>query len=354
MNSSRSKLGGLAAVVATALLSAACDDGSESEAAPPAAVACLPGPTDHDQDDTLRLNHLQAKSTHNSYHIEPEGNSLDDWRYTHLPLDQQLETQGVRHFELDLRFDADLEVFEVYHLLLIDQETTCRLLTDCLATIRSWSDLHCSHHPIVVQLELKDSQPADVEAYFAKLHAALLAAWPVERIITPAAVRGDHASLAAALASDGWPALGGQRGKVLFMLDDGGAFQEAYTHGHQHLEDRLIFAQGNPDQPFAAVAVINDPLGGASAITTAIEAGLLVRTRADSGSVEPLNEDFARQQAALDSGAHFVTTDYPAAVSYTDYWLDIPDGTPSRCNPVTSPAGCESTAIEDPELVAPR
>lgn len=352
--SSRSQLGGLIALVTSALLVTGCGDGDETEPVPPAPIACLPGPADHDQDDRLRLNHLQAKSTHNSYHIEPEGNSLDDWHYTHLPLDQQLGTQGVRHFELDLRLDADGEVFEVYHLTLIDEETTCRLLTDCLATLRSWSDPHCSHHPIVVQLELKDSPPGDVEAYFAILHQALLAAWPLERIITPATVRGQHASLAAALASDGWPTLGGQRGKVLFMLDDGGAFQEAYTHGHQHLEDRLIFAQGNPDQPFAAVAVINDPIGGASAITTAVEAGLLVRTRADSGSVEPLNEDFARQQAALDSGAHFVSTDYPAPVSYTDYWLDIQDGTPSRCNPVTRPADCESTAIEDPELVTPR
>ncbi len=354
MHRPRSKLPPLLFAATTALPLTGCGDEDTSEETPPVPVACLPASSDHDQDDRLRLNHLQARSTHNSYHIEPEGNSLDDWHYTHLPLDQQLEIQGVRHFELDLRLNAELEVFEVYHLVLIDEETTCRLLTDCLATLRGWSDLHCSHHPIVVQLELKDSQPADVEAYFAKLHAALLAAWPVERIITPDAVRGDHPSLAAAVAIDGWPTLGGLRGKVLFMLDDGGAFQEAYTRGHQHLEERLIFAQGHPDQPFAAVAVINDPVSGASAITTAVEAGLLVRTRADSGSVEPLNEDFARQQVALDSGAHFVSTDYPAPVGYTDYWLDIPDGTPSRCNPVTSPTGCESRAIEDPNLLTPR
>ncbi len=330
----------------------ACADEDGDVGAEALPIACLPAPADHAQDDSLRLNHLQARSTHNSYHIETEGNELDDWRYTHLPLDQQLDTQGVRHFELDLRFSQELGVFEVYHLPIIDEQTTCRLLPDCLAAIKGWSDRHCSHHPIVVQLELKDGQQADVEAYFAKLHADLLAVWPPERIITPALVQGDHDSLADALQTEGWPTLGGQRGKVLFMLDDSGAFQEAYTHGHSDLDDRLIFAHASPDQPFAAVAVLNDPVGGAAAIAEALAAGMLVRTRADAGSVEPLSEDFARQQAALTSGAHFVSTDYPGPVDYTSYWLDMPEGTPSRCNPVTSPAECEATAIEDPELLA--
>ncbi|RLB60146.1 MAG: hypothetical protein DRI90_14395 [Deltaproteobacteria bacterium] len=330
---------------------AGCADDDVSAATLP--TACLPASADHEQDDSLRLNHLQTKSTHNSYHVETDGNELDDWRYTHVPLDQQLETQGVRHFELDLRFSEALGGFEIYHLPIIDEQTTCRLLTDCLAAIKGWSDQHCSHHPIVVQLELKDGQPADVEAYFATLHQDLLAVWPAERIITPASVQGDHDSLAAALQDEGWPTLGGLRGKVLFILDDSGAFQEAYTHGHLDLNDRLIFAHASPDQPFAAVAVLNDPVGGGTAIAEAVAAGMLVRTRADSGSVEPLNEDFARQQTALASGAHFVSTDYPAPVAYTSYWLDMPEGTPSRCNPVTSPAECESTAIEDPALVAP-
>jgi hypothetical protein len=310
----------------------------------------MPPLANHPQDDALRLDHLQAKSTHNSYHLEPEGNTLDDWRYSHLPLDRQLEEQGVRQVELDLRFSHELGVFEVYHLPVIDEVTTCRRLTECLATIKAWSDQHCGHHPIVVQIELKDPLPDEPEGYFDALHDELRAVWPLERIITPALVQGAHSSLADALRDEGWPALGEIRGKVLFMLDDSSGFQEAYTHGRNDLDGRLIFAQGSPGEPFAAVAVINNPVGGAAAIAEALTAGMLVRTRADSGSVEPLAEDFTRQQAALDSGAHFVTTDYPAPVDYTSYWLEIPDGTPSRCNPVTAPPPCTSTAIEDPAL----
>lgn len=350
MQRSRPSPGWTIAASAAALAVAACADQPAGEE--PSPIACLPSPADHRLDDSLRLDQLQAKSTHNSYHVEPEGNVLDDWRYSHVPLDQQLDTQGVRHFELDVRFSEALGVFEVYHLPIVDEQTTCRLLSDCLAAIKGWSDQHCSHHPVVVQLELKDGQPADVEAYFATLHEELLAVWPPERIITPASVQGSHGSLAGALQDEGWPTLGEVRGKILFMLDDGGAFQEEYTHGRADLDDRLIFAHATAGQPFAAVAVINDPVSGATAIADALAAGMLVRTRADAGSVEPLAEDFTRQQAALSSGAHFVTTDYPAPVETTSYWLDMPDGTPSRCNPVTGPAECESTDIEDPLLLA--
>jgi hypothetical protein len=348
----RSELAWRIVVTTCALAVAACGDEPATvvEEAPP--IACLPAPADHLQDDALRVNHLQAKATHNSYHLEPEGNTIDDLGYSHLPLDRQLDEQGVRHVELDVRFSHELGVFEVYHLPVVDEDTTCRLLTGCLAVVKRWSDEHCGHHPVVVQIELKDGQPVDVERYFATLHESLLSVWPLERIITPMRVQGDHASLADALRDEGWPVLGEVRGKVLFMLDNASAFQQAYTHERTDLDERLIFAHGTPGQPFAAVAVLNDPVGDATAIADALAAGMLVRTRADSGSVEPLAEDFTRQQTALDSGAHFVTTDYPAPVDYTSYWLDIPGGTPSRCNPVTSPAGCEATAIEDPLLLA--
>src|SRR5262245_16488950 len=62
------------------------------------------GPTfDYPRDGELRLNHLQAKGTHNSYHIAPEGDLIPALEYTHMPLDVQLSSQGVRQFELDVR-----------------------------------------------------------------------------------------------------------------------------------------------------------------------------------------------------------------------------------------------------------
>jgi hypothetical protein len=303
------------------------------------------------QDDTLRLQHLQAKSTHNSYHVETAGNLLDAWHYTHVPLDRQLGEQGVRHVELDLSL-VDTS-FEVFHILLLDEETTCRAFTDCLAAIKGWSDAHRAHHPITVQIELKDPPQADYEAYFAALHGEIGAVWPPERVITPALVQGEHATLGEAVKGDGWPTLGALRGKVLFTLDNAAEFQEAYTHGRRDLDGRILFAHAAPSDPFAAIAVLNDPVADSAAIAAALEANMLVRTRADSDSVEPLAGDTSRRDAALASGAQFVSTDYPAGVNYTDYFVEIPEGTPSRCNPLTAPAKCTSEAIEDPAFVGP-
>ena len=60
-----------------------------------------------------------------------------------------------------------------------------------------------------------------------------------------------------------------------------------------------------------------------------------------------------RREAALASGAHFVTTDFPGPVDAHDYVLEIPGGTPSRCNPVTASSDCAATALEDPARLSP-
>lgn len=312
---------------------------------------------DYPLDDVLRLNHLQTKSTHNSYHIETEDNTVGEWRYTHAPLDVQLGTQGVRHVELDLRYDLNLEAFEVYHLPVLDEQTTCRKLTDCLRVLKNWSDAHRAHHPIVVQFEIKDAVPADeagAESYFAALHEEILRVWPDDRILVPDEVQGDAPTLREAVLSKGWPTLGEVRGHVMFTLDDSGDARKAYTKNHTSLAGRILFADASPADPWAAIAILNDPIGEAAAIAEALAANMLVRTRADGdpGAVIETGSTIERE-AAIASGAQFVSTDFPAKVPEAEYWVEIPSGTPSRCNPVTAPSECSAEAIEDPKFVGP-
>jgi hypothetical protein len=80
---------------------------------------------------------------------------------------------------------------------------------------------------------------------------------------------------------------------------------------------------------------------------------MLVRTRADWDLVQPLAGDTSVRDAALAGGAHFISTDFPAPVDGIDYWVDIPGGTPSRCNPITAPPECTAEAVEDPAFVGP-
>jgi hypothetical protein len=305
-------------------------------------------------DDLLRINQLQAKGTHNSYHVQTEGSDVTSWKYTHAPLDVQLGKQGVRKFELDTQYSAEVEAFEVFHLALLDEETTCRLFVDCLATIKAWSDRNPAHHVVFVQIEPKDRVPADAEAYFADFEAEILSVWPRERLVTPADVQGSAATLREAVLANGWPTLGATRGKLLFFVNDAGSFREAYTYGGQRLDDRLMFVESSPEHDYAGVLIINGPEGNVERIQQVVSDGFLVRTRADSDIGESLaGGNQAQVLAALESGAQVLSTDFPAPVESTSYFFEVPGGTPSRCNPVNAPAECTSEAIEDPAFVGP-
>ena len=54
------------------------------------------------QDHLLRLNHLQMKGTHNSYHLRPDPLVAPDWDYDMPTLTEQLTVHGVRQVELDV------------------------------------------------------------------------------------------------------------------------------------------------------------------------------------------------------------------------------------------------------------
>src|SRR5688572_23467590 len=150
-------LPGLRALLAAlALASAALGRGGDPQTPAPLPMEEPPVPTfDYPLDDVLRLNHIQTKGTHNSYHIQPD-NQIPEWAYTHAPLDVQLGEQGVRKVELDIHYNNDTGAFEVYHVPLLDEKTTCRLLTDCLKVMKAWSDAHPAHHTIFIQIEPKD------------------------------------------------------------------------------------------------------------------------------------------------------------------------------------------------------
>ncbi len=303
-------------------------------------------------DDTLRVHHLQAKATHNSYHLRPES-PLVEWDYEHAPLGEQLERQGVRSVELDLNFDARCGRLEVYHVRVLDERTSCRLFTDCLLALRTFSEGHPGHQPLMVHLEPKGAEGLWDEARFALLEREILSVFDRGWIITPDEVRGELPTLREAITTRGWPTLGATRGRVLFYLDDSGAPRAVYTRGGRDLQGRLLFVDSDPTDPFAGVVILNDPISNAMAITSALTQGFLVRTRADSNPVVARTNDRTQAERALASGAQLVSTDFPAPIAGSMYSVAIPGGSPSRCNPVTAPPQCTSAAIEDPTRLTP-
>lgn len=295
-------------------------------------------------DESLRLNQIQFKGTHNSYHLEPAGASPDQ-RYSMPTLTEQLAFFGVRGFELDIHYEAG--VFGVYHLPTGDDRTTCRRLHDCLAELKAWSDAHPGHHPLVVFFDPRDQ--FDVEKvidHLDELDLALAAVWPRGRIVAPDDVIRGEADLMAGVARHGWPTLGATRGKIMFVLWGFGDIPYQYTREGASLAGRLMFTAATYTGWRHGLVVGMDIAQEQEAqIADAVHAGYFVRTRSDDlptrGASYP-----ERLAAALRSGAQAILTDYPRAGDYPDYVMTIPEGTPSRCNPQTAPAACAPADVE--------
>ncbi|MCK6551737.1 phosphatidylinositol-specific phospholipase C1-like protein [Myxococcota bacterium] len=315
-------------------------------------AACSPARPVPPLDDVLRLNHVQSEGTHNSYHVEPTEIVVDEWRYTHAPLDVQLESQGVRHFELDVHRDEPAGPFLARHLAYIDPVSNCPELAQCFDAVARWSRAHPLHSPITIIMELRVGfDEATVEGLFEDLDALVRTSFG-DLLFEPDALRGDAATIRDVIRAEGWPTLAVLRGKVIVALNEGGDFRRTYTRGDAGLDGRAMFVTAEPEHPYAALIKRDEPTTSADDIRALVEEGFVVRTRSDSCCTEAWANDRSRLDVALASGAQLVSTDFPAPVDGVDYFVELPGGTPSRCSPVGAPAECTSLAIEDPEWLA--
>ena len=217
----------------------------------------------------LRLNQIQALGTHNSYHVAPTTRSPPSrqWQYSHDPLDVQFQSEGIRQIELDVW--ANPNGLQVFHVPYVDAGVTCSLLEACLQTVKTWSDAHPKHMPIAILLEIEDVPytpeilPFDAAA-FDQLDAEIRSVFPPASVLTPDDVRGQHATLAEAVTTDGWPTIDSVRGQVMFLMDNAGAYRDTYTAGHPTLEGRMIFTNSEVGRPDAAFIKLNNPIGDAT------------------------------------------------------------------------------------------
>lgn len=380
----------LGVVTVLALGVAACSSKHDSAVSPATTVVAYP------LDDHLRLNQMQVLGTHNSYHVAPDPalasvlNKIDPaWprtlEYTHVPLDAQLADQGIRQVELDVFADPagglysfrhgppavgqpgaselpalDTTGFKVMHEQDVDYATTCLTFVACLDTVKQWSDANPGHAPLMILVEAKDGPIADPQklgfvvplpfdsAQFDALDAEVRSVFPADQLITPDDVRGTNETLEQAVLGGGWPTLGQSRGKVMFALDNA-AKRATYTEGHPSLRGRVFFTNASPGEPEAAFIERNDAGPMQAEITDLVRKGYVVRTRADAEMVGPAANDTTWRDAALASGAQWISTDYPVVdARFPNYVVTIPGGTPGRCNPITAPPDCQSTDIENP------
>jgi hypothetical protein len=296
-------------------------------------------------DAVLRLDHVQLRGTHNSYHQASAALLDPTYGYSHAPLAVQLEAQQVRAFELDVHKNAEGEI-EVYHLSDFDPGTSCLRFTDCLSELHDWSVAHPEHVPLVVWIEVKDTGGGSILLDLTPVDAAIREVFDDAELLTPDSLAADHASPRARVEAEGWPTLGELRGKLLFVLLNADR-AELYTEGFVGLAGKPMFAAAPVERyadGWAVVTKINDPTRAAE-IGAALDAQMLVASNTcGAGTVAVACQ--AELDAALETGSHTLHDDFPAAVDGYDYFLEFPEGTPARCNPITAPAQCTAQAIE--------
>jgi len=163
---------------------------------------------------------------------------------------------------------------------------------------------------------------------------------PPAKLLTPDDVRGDYATLEAAVLAHAWPTIAAARGRFLFVLDESGEKLKTYVDGHPSLKGRVMFGNAKPGTPEAAVLIMNNPDKQFRAIQHAVRSGYLVRTRADAETREARTGDRSRMETAFASGAHYVTTDYYREDERfaTGYKVHFPGERFARWNPLLLPA----------------
>jgi hypothetical protein len=307
--------------------------------------------------EEIRMNQVQVLASHNSYKqaIDPSlrkilretmGDRLQGLEYNHLPFAGQLD-RGLRGLEIDVVNDPEGGRYarpaglawvkerglpagpaydpeglmrqpglKVLHVQDMDFRTHAYTFRQALRQLRSWSDQHPRHLPIVITMNAKQDVidrpgftrplPFDAKAYDA-WDAEIRAELSGGKLITPKDVQASYATLNAAVRAHAWPTVETSRGKFLFVLDEGEEQWKLYLAGRR---DRVMFVNVPEDHPEAAVRIVNEPRKNTGYIQRLVRSGYFVRTRSDADTREARANDRTRFEAALESGAQLISTDY--------------------------------------------
>jgi hypothetical protein len=342
--------------------------------------------------EQLKINQLQVIGSHNSYRLRTQDDIFNklvelgqlisgfldpkELDYSHEPLATQLGQYGMRALELDIYNDPNgglfynqrgnelvgipvesgvpelLEPgFKILHIPDIDYRTHHYTLKSALQALKTWSDANPQHLPIFVQVETKtdgindyleypgvaiplpfttgaaDSLDAEIKSVFGE---------SLDKVITPDRLRGTHSTLQAAVSAGAWQTIAQARGKFFFIIDGNYDF---YIQSHPLFAGRVMFGFAPPRSPECAFIIANNSIEQIDSIKQWVSEGYMVRSRADAGTIEAREGDYSAMNAAFESGAHIISTDYyrpdPRAATdtaWTDFCVKFADGSTVRPN----------------------
>ena len=325
------------------------------------------------------INQIQVIGSHNSYKqaIEPalfsvfkkmDSASASKIDYEHISIPAQLDL-GLRNLEIDVYADADggkyahpkgLEWaknqsvfdpagsmnkpgFKILHIPELDFRSSVPTFIDALKLLRRWSESNPNHSPVFITLEAKDdsikrpgfTQPEIFSSkVFDELDQVITENLGKSHLISPDDVRGKYVTLEQAVLHQNWPKMSNAKGKFLFVLDATGRKRATYIEDHPSLNGRVMFANAEPGTPEAAFLIRNNPKD--TKITELVKKGYLIRTRADNDTQQARNNDKADFEAACESGAQIITTDYYQKSTHfkSDYSISFAGEKYLRTNPL--------------------
>jgi hypothetical protein len=329
------------------------------------------------------MNQVQVIGSHNSYKqaIDPklfkvlqkaDSVSMSKIDYEHLTLTEQLD-KGLLALEIDVYADTqggkyahpkglDLAPgqppydaaglmkqpgFKVFHIQDLDYRSNAATFKLALLELKKWSAAHPTHHPVFITMNAKSEamkQPGltvpepFTPAVFEALDKEILDNLGADKVIVPDQVRGKYATLESAVLHRNWPTLRAAQGKFVFVLDELGEKRATYIQGHPSLKGRVLFADAEPGTPEAAIHIMNNAKKDQAAIKSLVAQGYIIRTRADSDTQEARRNDRSSFEAAEQSGAQIISTDYylPSTHFQSPYAISFAGGTYFRPNPVNA------------------
>lgn len=347
--------------------------------------------------DSLKINQIQTLGSHNSYHkrankfvlnflkglapIAPKEFNPKELDYAHEPLDIQLDSFNLRSFEIDIYADpkggqfyyrkknnllgkpksSHIEAlkqpgFKVMHIPDIDYNSNFITFKESLNFFKKWSDAHPNHLPIYLLIECKTETIADKipNLHFTKsipfspeicddMDKEIKAIFgdSLKNIITPDDVRGNYTTLNEAVLAGNFPTVAAARGKFIFVMMSA---ESQYLQNHPSLKDRAMFAFSEPGKPEAAFIKQDEP-NDINYIQDLVKKGYIIRTRADLPNTQNRSGDYTQQNAAFNSGAQIISSDYYTPdprykkhpKKFKNYYTRFSGNDIGRINPVNVP-----------------
>lgn len=276
---------------------------------------------------SLRYDEVRQKSAHNSFQRDEA-------------IIDMIAVHRVRSLEFDIHVGKSLEDevagdWFVYHTDVVDDDSQCRLLSQCLGIVDAAAVAIPEHEVITLWVDLKDGfggghQPADLDARLISGFGA--------RLFTPGElVMGCPGAMTVqgAVTACGWPELELLRGRVLVALTGGGGELTAYVGGDAAVRAAFVApALSEADiVGHQEAAFVNLEAGDVSVATAVREAGLVSRVW--------VLDDADAWDSAVAAGVHHLATNQVNA--WQDPWSTTA-GTGGW--PFTCISGCEAPTVE--------